>query len=57
MKEQLDSELYAELDALRQGLNNLEAEREAARHQARRARRPTFLRKCLLCPFPRRSSS
>lgn len=52
MKEQPESELYAELNALRQRLNNLEAEREAARHQARRAQRPTFLRKCLLGPLP-----
>lgn len=52
MKEQPESELYAELTALRQRLNNLEAEREAAQHQARRAQRPTFLRKCLLGPLP-----
>ncbi len=52
MKEQPESELYAELAALRQRLNNLEAEREAAQYQARCAQRPTFLRKCLLGPLP-----
>ncbi|MBS0169978.1 MAG: hypothetical protein JSR62_06450 [Nitrospira sp.] len=52
MKEQRESELYTELAALRQRLTTLEAEREAAQHQASRAQWPTSLRKCLLGPLP-----
>lgn len=52
MNEQPDSELYAELAALRQRLNHLEAEHEEVQRQAARAHRPAFLRKVLLGPLP-----
>jgi hypothetical protein len=52
MKEQPDSELYAELAALRQRLSHLEAEQEKGRRHTAYVQRPTFLRKCLLGPLP-----
>ncbi|MDF0672849.1 MAG: hypothetical protein P0120_00705 [Nitrospira sp.] len=52
MNEQPDSELYAELAALRQRLSHLEAEHEEVQRQAARAHRPAFLRKFLLGPLP-----
>jgi hypothetical protein len=52
MKEQSDSELYAELNALRQRLSHLEAAQEKGGRPTACVQRPTFLRKCLLGPLP-----
>ncbi len=52
MNEHTDSDLQAELAALRQRLSNLEAEHEELRRQATRARPPAFYRKFLRSVLP-----
>jgi hypothetical protein len=52
MAQRPDSDLQAELDALRQRLGKLEAEHRDLLRSVSRARRPGFFRKCLLGALP-----
>jgi len=52
MAQQPDSDLQAELDALRQRLGKLEAAHQALLRSAGHSRRPGFFRKCLLGALP-----